>query len=84
MSTLMSDPVILPTSGVSMDRVNIIRHLLRLVTLVMMFILLVHPCVILLHSDMSDPFNRQPLTLDMLVPNKNLRKRIEEWKANRK
>eukprot|EP00731_Ephydatia_muelleri_P020239 Em0012g1064a len=63
MSTLMSDPVVLPTSGVSMDRVNIVRHLL---------------------SDMSDPFNRQPLTPDMLVPNTDLRKKIEEWKANRK
>ena len=29
----------------------------------------------------QDPFNRQPLTLDMLQPMPELRARIEEWKA---
>ena len=26
-----------------------------------------------------DPFNRQPLTLDMLVPQPELQRRIEQW-----
>ena len=30
-----------------------------------------------------DPFNRQPLTLDMLVPMPELRRRIEEWKQTK-
>jgi hypothetical protein len=45
------DPVILPTSAVSMDRDTIARHLL---------------------SDQSDPFNRNPLTMDMLKDNTEL------------
>jgi ubiquitin conjugation factor E4 B len=37
--------------------------------------------VILRHllSDPQDPFNRQPLTADMLVPATELRQRIREW-----
>lgn len=30
-------------------------------------------------SDTMDPFNRKPLTVDMLVPNDALREEIEEW-----
>lgn len=32
----------------------------------------------LLNSNI-DPFNRQPLTLDMLVPQPELQRRIEQW-----
>ena len=30
-----------------------------------------------------DPFNRQPLTLDMLEPLPELKRQIEEWKRER-
>lgn len=47
MASLMTDPVVLPTSGTRVDR-SVIRA-----------ILLATP---------QDPFNRQPLTVDQLVP----------------
>jgi hypothetical protein len=47
MSTLMRDPVRLPSSNQVMDRAVIQSHLL---------------------DNPNDPFNRQPLTVDMLVP----------------
>jgi ubiquitin conjugation factor E4 B len=31
-------------------------------------------------NDSTDPFNRQPLTSDMLVPDDKLKKEIQEWK----
>ncbi|KAJ3697941.1 hypothetical protein LUZ61_001646 [Rhynchospora tenuis] len=56
--TLMKDPVILPSSKVSVDRAVIQRHLL---------------------SDNTDPFNRSHLTQDMLIPDTELKLRIEEF-----
>ncbi|KAK7316313.1 hypothetical protein VNO77_35261 [Canavalia gladiata] len=56
--TLMKDPVILPSSRITVDRPVIQRHLL---------------------SDSTDPFNRSHLTADMLIPNDELRARIEEF-----
>ncbi|KAK4279414.1 hypothetical protein QN277_011200 [Acacia crassicarpa] len=56
--TLMKDPVILPSSRITVDRPVIQRHLL---------------------SDSSDPFNRSHLTADMLIPNDELKARIEEF-----
>jgi ubiquitin conjugation factor E4 B len=56
--SLMTDPVILPTSRTSIDRSTIESHLL---------------------SFPHDPFNRQPLTLDQVVPDVELRAKIEEW-----
>ncbi|XP_068654730.1 probable ubiquitin conjugation factor E4 [Aristolochia californica] len=56
--TLMKDPVILPSSRITVDRPVIQRHLL---------------------SDNSDPFNRSQLTQDMLIPNIELKARIEEF-----
>lgn len=47
LSTLMKDPVELPSSHIIIDRATIERHLL---------------------SDQTDPFNRQKLTPDMLIP----------------
>ena len=35
------------------------------------------------YSDQTDPFNRQPLTADMLISNDELRQRIEEWKEQK-
>ena len=44
--TLMKDPVLLPTSNVTVDRSTIVSHLL---------------------NDSTDPFNRQHLTVEMVV-----------------
>lgn len=30
-------------------------------------------------SDQTDPFNRSPLTMDMVQPNVDLKRKIEEW-----
>lgn len=56
--TLMKDPVILPSSRITVDRHVIQRHLL---------------------SDSTDPFNRSHLTVDMLIPDEELKARIEEF-----
>ncbi|XP_017885248.1 ubiquitin conjugation factor E4 A [Ceratina calcarata] len=63
MSTLMSDPVILPSSRITIDRQTIARHLL---------------------SDQTDPFNRSPLTMDMVKSDVQLRCRIKEWVKQKK
>ncbi|KAH6929903.1 hypothetical protein HPB50_006624 [Hyalomma asiaticum] len=62
MSTIMTDPVVLPSSGITIDRSTIARHLL---------------------SDQTDPFNRSPLTMEMVKPNEDLKKKILEWRAKR-
>ncbi|KAB2064342.1 hypothetical protein ES319_A09G012200v1 [Gossypium barbadense] len=56
--TLMKDPVILPSSRITIDKPVIQRHLL---------------------SDSTDPFNRSHLTSEMLIPNTELKARIEEF-----
>jgi ubiquitin conjugation factor E4 B len=56
--TLMMDPVILPSSRITVDRPVIQRHLL---------------------SDSSDPFNRSHLTADMLIPDTDLKAKVEEF-----
>ncbi|XP_035743487.1 ubiquitin conjugation factor E4 A-like [Vespa mandarinia] len=63
MSTLMVDPVTLPSSRITIDRQTIARHLL---------------------SDQTDPFNRSPLTMDMVKSNTELRNKIQEWIAKKK
>ncbi|XP_058800280.1 ubiquitin conjugation factor E4 A [Phymastichus coffea] len=63
MSTVMSDPVILPSSRTVVDRQTIARHLL---------------------SDQTDPFNRSPLTMDMVKPDVDLKNRIREWIEHKK
>ena len=35
------------------------------------------------NSDQTDPFNRQPLSLDMVIPQTELKTKIEEWRAGR-
>jgi ubiquitin conjugation factor E4 B len=56
--TLMRDPVILPSSRITVDRPIIQRHLL---------------------SDNHDPFNRAHLTSDMLIPDIELKAKIDEF-----
>ncbi|KAI8804051.1 ubiquitin elongating factor core-domain-containing protein [Cladochytrium replicatum] len=63
MYSLMEDPVILPTSKVTMDRATITSHLL---------------------SDQRDPINRMPLTIDMVIPDTEMKARILAWKQSRK
>jgi len=58
--TLMTDPVILPSSKTTIDRSVIQRHLL---------------------SDQTDPFNRSLLTADMLIPDIDLKRKIDEYLA---
>lgn len=62
MSTIMKDPVKLPSSGVIVDRPTIARHLL---------------------SDQTDPFNRSPLTMDMVEPDYELKAKIDKWRQDR-
>ncbi|XP_059163958.1 ubiquitin conjugation factor E4 A-like [Physella acuta] len=62
MGTLMTDPVMLPSSHNIVDRNVIARHIL---------------------SDQTDPFNRQPLSLDMVIPQAELKAKIQAWVAER-
>ncbi|KAH8677580.1 ubiquitin elongating factor core-domain-containing protein [Xylariales sp. PMI_506] len=61
MSTLMTDPVILP-SKVVVDRSTIVQQLL---------------------ANPLDPFTRAPMTIDDVIPDDNLRQKIEAWRAER-
>lgn len=60
MSTIMKDPVRLPTSDNIVDRATINQHLL---------------------NNETDPFNRKPLTVKMLEPDDDLKRRIHSWLA---
>ena len=63
MSSVMTNPVVLPSSRVTVDRSTIARHLL---------------------SDQTDPFNRSPLTMEDVLPNPELKDRIQRWIADMK
>ncbi|KAI8591732.1 ubiquitin elongating factor core-domain-containing protein [Geranomyces variabilis] len=83
MATLMEDPVILPSSGTSIDRSTIKELLLsdphdpvnRARLAVNLTIELTHVFLF--------QFNRQPLKIEDVVPNDDLRIRIEEWKRSK-
>ena len=60
---IMTDPVKLPKSQVTLDRKTIETHLL---------------------SDQTDPFNREPLTKEQLIPCPLLKAKIEEYMRNKK
>ncbi|GFS09230.1 ubiquitin conjugation factor E4 A [Elysia marginata] len=62
MGTLMTDPVMLPSSKNIVDRNVIARHIL---------------------SDQTDPFNRQPLSLDQVIAQPELKSKIEAWVTER-
>ena len=36
------------------------------------------------YSDQTDPFNRAPLTADMLTPASDLKIKIEQWKSEQR
>ena len=84
LGTVMNDPVTLPNSQVTLDRTSIVRHLLRYVcthirTSTINKMVNVN-CVA--YSDATDPFTRVPLTMDQVVPNVELKERIEAWRNN--
>ena len=58
MGCVMKEPVLLPTSGVIIDRTTILKHLM---------------------VDLTDPFNRKPLTKEMVLPQIELRDRIKAF-----
>ncbi|KAJ1928958.1 Ubiquitin conjugation factor E4 [Tieghemiomyces parasiticus] len=62
MFTPMTDPVILPSSRVTIDRSTIKSHLL---------------------SDGTDPFNRHPLKIEDVIPNDELRERIQKYRESK-
>ncbi|TGZ80428.1 hypothetical protein EX30DRAFT_396422 [Ascodesmis nigricans] len=63
LATLMTDPVILPTSGVTVDRQTIKSILL---------------------SDAKDPFNRSPLKIEEVLPDTEMKTKIDAWIAERR
>lgn len=80
MATVMRDPVVMPTSGQTIDRTTIERHLLSERTYVFEW------CACCQHSHClnRDPFNRKPLTVEELVPNTELKQRIDAWLADKR
>jgi ubiquitin conjugation factor E4 B len=63
MATLMTDPVILPSSRITLDRQVIERALL---------------------ADPIDPYNRSPLTADQLIPDTELKQKIDAFIAEKR
>ncbi|KAG4304130.1 hypothetical protein PORY_002494 [Pneumocystis oryctolagi] len=63
MACLMTNPVILPSSRVTVDMATIKSHLL---------------------SEEKDPFNRSPLKLEDLIPNNELKAKLDAFKAERR
>ena len=78
----MEEPVILPTSGITMDKKNIVRHLLRYL-IQQMFVYFFSLLLYFFCSISEDPFNRQYLIPSMLEPNDDMFKKIKEWKKGR-
>ena len=74
MSTLMNNPVELPSSKNVVDYMTISKHpLIRK-----------HSLEKHLMNEPNDPFNRSPLTLDRLIPRDDLKQRIEEYKLSKR
>lgn len=63
MFTLMKDPVILPSSRVTIDLATIKSHLL---------------------SDAKDPFNRAPLKIEEVVPDDEMKQKIQDFKLSKR
>lgn len=79
----MKDPVILPSSNITIDRPVIQRHLLSDSVSLMQFECTIIKLELTLTFTasvlQSDPFNRSHLTVDMLIPNTELKAKIEEF-----
>lgn len=78
MSTIMTDPVKLP-SGYILDRSTIARHLLRLVPdqLIRCDNQVSNDKFSLIDSDQNDPFTRAALSMEMVVPDTELKNKID-------
>lgn len=63
MFTLMEEPVLLPSSKMTVDLATIKSHLL---------------------SDPSDPFNREPLKIEEVSPNNDVKQQIEDFKKRKR
>ena len=61
MDTIMTEPVILPGSKITVDKSVILNHL---------------------KNNKTDPFNRDPLTENMLIENTELKNKIIEFRKN--
>jgi hypothetical protein len=73
MSTLMKEPVELPSSNTVIDFMTISKQFLTLSFTEK------H-----LMNDPHDPFNRSPLTLEQLIPRPDIKTRIEEYKEKKR
>ena len=73
MSTLMKDPVELPSSRNILDYMTISK--------VSNYSLHVEKHLM---NEQKDPFNRSPLTLDQLIPRKDIKEKIEAYKASKR
>lgn len=80
MQSVMRDPVILPVSRQIIDRPTIERHLLNNPTGKQLRYL----TAAISNRTCSDPFNRQPLSVEELIPNPELKQRIDDWMQERK
>lgn len=102
LSTLMSDPVILPSSKTTCDRSTIAKLVFDSITfclsigalasisilhLMRVLFSIPHKCVFHssrhLLSDQTDPFTKAPLTMAQVIPDVELKKRIEAWRNER-
>lgn len=88
MSTVMTDPVILPSSKITIDRQTIARLICNILYNIILTykILYIYISIYFRHllSDQTDPFNRSPLTMDMIKSNVELQQKIQEWISQRK
>lgn len=82
-ASIMMDPVILPASGVSIDRPVIARYTPILIIAIFHKINHFRFSRHLL-SDQTDPFNRSPLTMEQIKPNEELKAKIQAWIAEKK
>lgn len=71
----------LPSSRQIIDRATIARHLLRFDSFLLRCPLRMN---IIFLSDQTDPFNRNPLRMQDVIPQVELKQTIEEWKASRR
>jgi hypothetical protein len=72
MSTLMKDPVELPSSKNIVDYMTISKNQTPYLLVTVEKHLMNEP---------KDPFNRSPLTIEQVIPRNDIKERIEQYKA---
>ncbi len=73
----------LPSSRKIVDRITIARHLLRF-ELKILFSSEIKYILSFENSDQTDPFNRNALRMQDVIPQEELKRTIEEWKASQR